>query len=375
MPKRRAFISVQHGHGIQAEGYECQPVRTGGERTLVYRMGPEFAQSADETGKVTSVTDEVVTIEYKSGVKTYQIGRIYNSSEGTTYDSILKTTVKVGDKVEKGDVITYNTGFFTPSPFQAKRVDYMAGCLVRVALREATYTLEDSCSISEKLAGSMKTTNAYKITVRVDYNQEIRNIVKMGEKVDINTILCTIEDAISANIDFFDEETRDTLKALSALNPEATVAGTVSDLEVYYNGDAEYMSDTLKALVKKVENNSKRRAKAMGEEFIPNAVGSNVRINGESILNEQALLIFYIIREVPMGVGDKLVFGNQGKSTVGEVLTGSTETLDGRTIDTIFGAKSFIDRIITSPFKNGLINSYLTLVGKMAYEMYTEKKK
>jgi len=34
-PKRVNFITVQHGHGIQAVGYECQGLRTGMERALV----------------------------------------------------------------------------------------------------------------------------------------------------------------------------------------------------------------------------------------------------------------------------------------------------------------------------------------------------
>lgn len=55
---------------------------------------------------------------------------------------------------------------------------------------------------------------------------------------------------------------------------------------------------------------------------------------------------------------------------MGEILFGETKTEDGRTIDAIFGAKSFIDRIITSPFKNGLTNSYLVNCGEIAHDMY-----
>ncbi len=61
------------------------------------------------------------------------------------------------------------------------------------------------------------------------------------------------------------------------------------------------------------------------------------------------------------------------KSTVGEVLVGETNTLDGQRIDAIFGAKSAIDRILTSPFKNGLVNAYLRLVGGNAFKMYFEE--
>ena len=94
------------------------------------------------------------------------------------------------------------------------------------------------------------------------------------------------------------------------------------------------------------------------------------RIGEHALNNEQAVIVIYINREIPCGIGDKLVFGNQGKSTVGEILFGETKTEDGRTIDAIFGAKSFIDRIITSPFKNGLTNAYLVNCGEIAHDMY-----
>jgi hypothetical protein len=58
------------------------------------------------------------------------------------------------------------------------------------------------------------------------------------------------------------------------------------------------------------------------------------------------------------------------KSTVGEILIGSNRTLEGEFIDAIFGAKSVIDRIVTSPFDIGTTNTVLRFIGEEAYADY-----
>ena len=157
------------------------------------------------------------------------------------------------------------------------------------------------------------------------------------------------------------------------MTPEAREAGVISKIEVIYNGNVEYMSPSVASLVKKTEGERKRLAKALDQDYSPNEIGSNIRVSGNSLLDEQLVIMFYIIKETGCGIGDKLEFGNQMKSTVGEVLVGETNTLDGQRIDAIFGAKSAIDRILTSPFKNGLVNAYLRLVGGNAFKMYFEE--
>lgn len=367
---------MQHGHGIQAKGYEVQPLRTGNERSIVYRMNDTFAQTADEDGTVTEVTKDYVAVKYKSGVvKKYTIGNKIITSTGSKYPNEIVTTAnKVGYKYKKGDVITYNKGFFSPSPLEKNKVDYMSGCLARTALREASYTLEDSCAVSQELADRLMTVSTEPHFIRMSFDQGIGNLVKVGDKIELGDPICLIEDSVSTDVGLFDDETRESLSLLSSMSPTSKVSGVVSDIEIYYRGDIEFMSPSLSKLTKSLEASRKKLAKSLDEDFIPNLVEDNVRIGGHELGTDEVIIVVNVNHDVPAGIGDKLVFGNQGKSTIGEVLSGNTRTVSGEKIDAIFGAKSFIDRIITSPFKNGLCNSYLMAVGDVACEMWLDDK-
>ena len=370
-PKRVNFTNVQHGHGISVVGGEVQAARTGMERAMVSRMNPMFASVARANGVVTEVDEDHIVITYDDGdVQRLPLGLIHTDAEGSTYPHSLKTMLKAGDKVGKFDVLTYNPGFFKPSAFDANRVDYINGVVGRVALREATYTVEDSSSLAVAFASRMTSTVSKTKPIMVDFREGIHDLVKIGDKVDLDTILCTIEGATTADSGMYDESTRETLRNWSAMSPRAKAVGTVADIKVYYNGDIDDMSDSLQEIVSVVEKKNRRRARRLGEEYTTGVVPRTVRIEGYTLEPGQAIILVYITTVVPMGIGDKLVFANQMKSTVGEILFGNNRTLEGEPIDAIFGAKSCIDRIVTSPFVIGSLNTLLRYLGEIAYEMY-----
>lgn len=371
-PKRVNFTNVQHGHGISVTGAEVQAVRTGMERVIASRMSSAFASVAEGDGEVTEVGEDHIAVTYKDGkVSRLPLGLTHTTAEGSTYPHQLATMLKLGDKVSKFDVITYNAGFFKPSVFDKNRVDYMTGCVGKIALREATYTVEDSSSLSVQFAERMSTMVSKPKTVQVDFREGIHDLVKVGDKVDLDTILCTIEGAITADTGLYDDATRETLRNWSAMSPRAKAVGTVAKIEVFYNGDIDDMSESLQGIVAVSEKNRRRSAKRLGEEYVTGQVPRSVRIDGHTLEPGQAIIMVYITTPVAMGVGDKLVFANQMKSTVGEILFGNTRTLESdETIDAIFGAKSCIDRIVTSPFVIGSTNTLLRYLGEEAYDMY-----
>lgn len=346
------------------------------ERALVSRLGPEFAQVAKGDGKVIDKDETHIAVEYSEGdVVRIPLGLIPTSAEGTLYPNMLVSDLEVGDTVKKYDVLTYNSGFFKPSPLDPRRVDYMGGCVGRVVLREATYTVEDSSSISEAFAKRMQTSVIKSKSVHIgDFRQEVSGMLQVGDEVDLKTILCTIEDAVSADAGLYDEKTRETLKNWAAMTPRAGVVGKVSGIEVYYNGDIEDMSESLQKIVAANEKRRRRQAKRLGVEYTTGHVGRNVRIDGTTLEADQVLIQFFITTPVGMGIGDKLVVANQAKSTVGEILFGENRTLEGEEFDLIFGAKSFIDRILVSPFGIGSTNTTLRYIGELGYEMYFGKK-
>ena len=373
-PKRLNFIQVQHGHGIMTVGAEVQGARTGMERVIASRMSPEFAVTAKGDGEITELAADAITVTAKDGtVNKYPLGLIHTTAEGSVYPNTLATELKLGDKVKEYDVITYNKGFFKPSLLDKRRVDYMNGCVGLIALREATYTVEDSSSISVAFAERMGTFVSKLKTIVVDFQDGVNGLVKIGQKTGLDTILCTIEGAVSSAAGLYDDATRETLRNWAAMTPRAKAVGVVAKIEVYYNGEIDSMSDSLMAIVADSEKERKRSAKRLGKEYVPAIVGRNVRIDGHTLEDRQAIIMVYMTTPVAMGIGDKLVIANQMKSTVGEILFGDNRTIEGETIDAIFGAKSVIDRIVTSPFDIGTTNTVTRFIGEEAYaEMFGE---
>jgi len=343
------------------------------ERVIASRMTPEFASVAKGSGEITEISDHHLVVTYTGGlVNRFPLGLVHTSAEGSTYPNTLKSGLKLGDKVEKDDVLTYNVGFFKESPLDPRRIDYMNGCVGRVALREATYTVEDSSSLSVSFAQRMTTTVSKPRPILVDFREGIHELVKLGDKVDLDTILCTIQGAVSSDAGLYDDATRDTLARWAAMTPRAKSVGVVAKIDVIYNGDIDDMSETLQVIASEAERERKRSARRLGVEYKTGRVPRQVRTDGYNLEQDQALILVYITTPVAMGIGDKLVIANQMKSTVGEILFGDNRTLEGEPIDLIFGAKSCVDRIVTSPFTIGTTNTVLRFIGEEAFKMYFE---
>lgn len=371
-PKRRNFTNVQHGHGIAIVGGEVPSARTGGERVIAGRQGPEFAVIADQAGEVLEVSDDHIAVKYKDGtIGRYEMGLIHTMAEGSAYPNTLLSPFKVGEKFKKFDALVYNKGFFKPSPTNPHRVDYMAGVVAKIALREAVYTVEDSSSLSIAFAQRMKTFVSKEKTITVNFDQGVTGLVKVGAEVDLDTILCNIRGAISSSDGLYDEDDSQIIDRFSAMAPAAGAIGVVTKIEAFYNGDIEDMSDTLQEIVVASEKERRRKARRLGQEYITGQVPRGVRIYGTALEPKQAVIVVSMTVAVPMGTADKLVVGNQMKSTVGETLFGNIRTLDGgESIDMIFGAKSPIDRVILGPFTSGSTNTVMRYAGEHVFNMY-----
>lgn len=371
-PKRVNFINIQQTHGIASVGYRPTPLRTGYEQVIAHRTDDLFAHTAKKDGVVESVDDKHITILHKDGSRrSIELGRRYGSSMGLTLPHLVKSELKVGDKVKQGDIVSYNTGFFEKDPLNPKQVLWKAGVMVRTAICESTDTLEDSSAISEDVAKllSSQTTNVRNIVLKFD--QSVRNLVKPGTQVDIESILCTIEDPITADTNLFDDDALDTLRVLANQTPRAKYAGTVEKVEVYYNGDKEDMSDSLRTLANASDRFLGRVARSLGREVaITGQVDSALRIEGNPLEMDTLVVKVYITGTVPAGVGDKGVFANQMKTIFGRVMAGTNTTEDGQPVGAIFGYQSISDRIVLSPEIIGTTNVLLDVIGKRFASVY-----
>lgn len=301
----RNFIAIQQGHGIACTGYKQAAVRTGYEQVLAHRTSDLFAYSARQDGRVISRNNTGVIIEYDDGSrKGIEIGRRFGQASGLTIPHDVVSSVKAGDVFKKGDIICYNTGFFEKDILNADNVVWKAGITVKTVLYESNQTLEDASSISKRLAEQLSTKTTKVKTILVTFDQQIRNLVKVDDHVESESILCIIEDAITSNSNLFDEDSLNTLKMLSGQAPMAKAKGSIDKIEVFYHGDKEDMSESIRAIADVSDREMTKRSRSAGNNPFTGSVTSDFRVDSEPLALDSAAIRIYITSDVTAGVGD-----------------------------------------------------------------------
>lgn len=372
-PKRVNFIGIQNRHVVACDGYRQAMVRTGYESVIPHRVGDLFAVTAKKPGKVLSVKPEGIIVEYADGERQgVELGRRYGNAAGLTIPHTIKTDLVVGAEFEVGDAIAYNSGFFEQDLLTPKRIIWKSATLCKVALMESPDTLEDSAAISRRLTQRLLTEQTKIKDIVVNFDQEIHKLVKEGDLVEPESMLCFIEDAASARNQFLDDETLDTLRVLGAPAPQAKIKGKVERIVVYYNGDLEDMSPSLRALAQASDKKVTARQVAIGQKPFTGQVPDEFRIGTDPLLMDTACIRIYLSAKVSAGVGDKGVFGNQLKTVFGRVFNDNIRTESGVEVDAIFGANSLAARIVTSPYVIGTTTTLLMVATKRVIKAYRE---
>jgi hypothetical protein len=371
--RRAAFVSIQQGHSIACEGYHQPTIRTGYEEIIAQRSGDLFAMTATKPGVVKAMEKKGIIVEYEDGeIKGYEVGRRFGNAAGLTIPHDIVTPLKVGQRFDVGDAIVYNKGFFEPDVFNSKRIVFKNAVNVPTALWESGQTLEDASAISPRVADRLRTHATKVKTITVSFTDAVHKLVKVGDKVNYDSVLCIIADSVTSNAGAFDADTLDTLKVLSSQSPRAGVQGVVERIEVFYHGDLEDMSQALRNLALASDKDFKEHAKNLNRTAYTGSVDGGFRIDGTPLGLDQVAIRVYITAVVPAGIGDKGVFGNQLKTVFSEVMEGDYVTEKGQAIEAIFGYKSIDARIVNSPFLIGTTNTLLEVIAKKAVEIYNK---
>jgi hypothetical protein len=369
--KRVNIASIQASHTVATQGYHQPFLRTGYEEVVPYRVTDLYAVVAKKPGKVISKNVDGIVVEYNDGeVQGVELGIRMGSSEGSTYPHNITSFLNEGDLFEAGHTIAYNDGFFEPDILDPRKVIWKTYMTVKTALYESTQTHEDSCAISKKISADLTTKTSQVRSFVINFDQGVRNVIKPGTKVGPNDVIFIIEDEITNTSDLFDEESLSTLQMLSNKAPKAKIKGIVERYEVYYNGDLEDMSPTLRELAEASDKRLIKKQKSANKSKMTGRVDSEYRVEGNPLNVDSAEIKVYIIKDTKAGVGDKTVFAAQMKSVIGEVLDYPVTTESGQEIDAIFGAKSIYNRIVTSPFVMGTTITLLKVIAQKAVSIY-----
>lgn len=348
-------------------------VRTGYESIIPLRSSDKFCVSAENDGVVTSLSNKYMEVEYNNGSKKKFPIKSWTTKEeaGSCYSHTLVPNFKVGDKFNKDDSLLYNPHFFEPDIFYKGRVLYKQGTLVTVAIVDDPETYEDSGAISEKLKSRLGIKTTKVISIVVDKTDEILNMVNIGQKVEPTDILFTFmsTDSLSLSKDEskLDKETLELLRDYKSSSPKAKVRGVVKDIVIYYNVD-DYGVEVTESLREKIIDSDKRLGLNKG---FPGKVNSSYSIKGIPLDKGKIEIKIYIEVNEEMGTGDKAIFCNQIKFTVGDIFSNKVTALeDGREIEALFGYTSIQNRIVNSPILTGSTSALIEHLEDKIIEMY-----
>ena len=360
---------------MACDDYHQATIRTGYEYIVPQRTTDMFAFSAKKPGFVREVNKHGVIVDYDDGTtQGFEVGQRFGSAAGLTLIHDVVTPLKKGDRFDVGDAIVYNTGFFEPDFFDPKKIVYKTSMDINTVLWESSQTHEDASSVSLEVGERMTTTTAKVKYVQLRFDQAISNLVKEGDQVDADTTLCLIQDAVTADNNLFDEKSLETLKTLASNSPKAKVKGTVARIEVYYHGELEDMSKSLREVATWSDRQFKSRAQQAGRTGYTGFVDDGFRIEGVPLAPDTLAIKFYISTRVKLGTGDKLVFANQLKSVAGDVFEGELRTESGKPIGAKFGGKSVEARIVNSPYDIASTAGLLYTIRDQAVEIYRGKR-
>jgi hypothetical protein len=374
-PKRINYTNIQNSHTIPISEMHVPYLRTGYESVFPYLVGEKDCYNAEEDGVVKNKTKGSLTVEYKSGKKkTVKLGEWYTKEEaGSTYTHEVVSFRKKGEKFKKGYNLTYNSSFFEKDFFSPEHVVYRVGTSALVAITDETFNFEDSSLISEKLINKVTSSTVKIASHIVDVTDEILNLVKIGDKVKEDDKLFIISSQVAGDgVGLKSERSLEFLQNLKNASPSAKYKGEIVSVEVFYNAETYEMSKSLQEIVadsdkRMISNNSDDQSK-IGK------VTSAYSINGVPLINGKVHIKIRIKKPEGMGLGDKLVFSNQIKSTVGNIAKYPIKTKEtNQDILAKFGNQSLAARIVTTPFSVGAAGIFLDETARMAVEKFFGK--
>ena len=356
--------------------YKATPNRllTGAERTVAFRTDDIWARNAKQGGKVTELSKESMTVQYADGsLESFPVGRYFGTWSGTIVPHEISTQLKVGDIFDKDDIICYNAHYFQPDTINPKHVIFKRGIRGNMLLWEAVDTLEDADSISKDFSKRLVTGTTEKRRVKVPADHDFEFLCEEGKHVDPETILCTLRPPMSGMSSHYNQDALDALDALNTLTPKAKYEGVIERIEVMYTGQLDDMSPSLQEIVTKYDSKLYRLNKKLGIPVLAAKIDPNYSIENVDVGENQVVVTFYITEEVGAGIGDKLVFGNQMKSIISNVVEKPYIAEDGTVVDITFSRQSVANRIVNSMDLIGTSNTVLALIEKEAIELYLNK--
>lgn len=340
-PIRTAIACKQSQHVVPVKDAAPGLISNGYDEAIQFHLSDDFVINAEEDGQVIDVNKETgfIVVRYKSG-KTKAINtnpEIVKNSGGGFFMSNQLTPVytKVGQKFRKDEVLAYHDKYFRYSKMNGLR--YAMGPICKVAFMSSYNTYEDAGIATEQMAERMKTSIVYEVHGRFKRNNNILDMVKIGDHVSIGDTLIKFDVSVEENdlskfLSKLNEDNAAILEEETKSDIKTSHAGTVIDIKVYTLLDPSNLSPSLANIVQQYFDKGKAKREYL-EKFddTPGIVkaGYMLKDSTEPIVDPynsikghkgiDVLVEIYISHDDVMGVGDKVALYGPNKQIISEV--------------------------------------------------------
>lgn len=341
-PIRTSIAGKQSAHSVPVADASPSLVSNGFDEAVQFHVSDDFVINAEEDGKVIDVNEELgfIVVKYKSG-KTKAIStnpEVVRNLGGAFYvaNNLTPTHTKVGETFLKDEPLAYHDKYFKYSKMNGLR--YAIGPIVKMAFMSSYNTYEDAGICTEKLAERMKTNIVYCESGRFKKNNNILNMVKVGDNVNVGDSLIKYDVSVEENelakyLSKLSEENADLLEEETKNDIKTSHAGRVIKIDVYTLLDPSLLSTSLGDIVQKYFDKGNNKKKFLDGYDSSGGVikaGYMVTDSTEPIVNRynsikgskgiDVLVEIFIEHDDVMGVGDKLALYSANKQIVSEVI-------------------------------------------------------
>jgi hypothetical protein len=311
-------------------------------------------------------------------VRSYSYANVYSQISGSHLLQTKEVNVKPNESFKKGDILIYNSGFFTPDPM-SKQVTFKHGTLANVAMIEKGSNLEDACEISKDFSKRLKMTPCHQRVVITKRDASVLSIVKLNDHVETSDSLCIISDDYMIESSLTQSvENLDLMEKLNRQTPPADYTGYIRQIRILYGCERDKLTDSLKTILKDYEKEVRHNFVALNNDpkakppERPGYVKPGTRYQGVEFTEDTVILEFMIEETIDMYEGDKLVVGLSSKSIVSHVNEKTHYTESGIPIDILFSTTSVINRIVASPLIIGMCERLMDKLKTIVISMWEE---
>ncbi len=324
---RVLMVASQYKQMLPLKNPQSPVVQSGYESILTNVLSDNFIKRSPCSGKVISVTGDMITIQCKDGKKrSVDITPVHlRSGSGKDTLSMFEPAVKVNQIVKEKDVIAEGSCVSGGSISLGRTL-----CVALMPYKG--YNFEDSIVINEKLVEEDKLTSLHGVVEEVSIAKDDRLlfIETIGKDTQRGQpLLRKTFGEVEQLIGFEEDESSD---IFAGQYVHKSPGGKIVDIEVFSNVD-ESVFPQLKDLIRRT---NKRYGKPTAEKF-------KVR----KITVDGVLVKFKLEQELRIGVGDKLCnrYGNKGVISLVESDEKMPRTPFGDRVDVILNPIGLIGRM------------------------------